>query len=761
MRLSIRGYSIEREVAVGELAQVFRARHEDSGDPVAIKLLHARLFPDEAVREVFLQEMARLIPLEHPNLVQTRETGVTAHGRVFVVQSFVDGPSTAERLNRSGPFAEADALRRAAEAAAGLGHAWATGRLVHGHLHPDNVMEEASGRTLVADLGLSRIVARLAGSGAVRGAVRGTRAYLAPEARGGLAALDVRSDIFALGLVLYHWTTGQVPFDGVPEDELRADAPPPPLADPREAQPELSVRFVHLLAALTAWDPAERYAGWDEVRADLAAVRADGRPARPADLPGPIARGLAAAPPAAELRPVPDSREARRPVRRRVPAAAPGSNGNGANAARARIVLSREEQRRLRRGGRRRTARPGAVLTAVLLVFAAAGYALWRFDVLPIEELLSSRPEAQPLPFEPLELPSADPPAAPPGVPDAPDAPAARPTPPRAPSPAPAPRPDSRTPTHPRYRSGAARFNEALALYQRYREDRRDPALLLRIEELAAAAIEDFEAYRADVPDDPETAGHIDRCYGMIRYARQSRLMDHGLDGGRRPGTDPGRRRAPPRDPPTRRFVPRPDLRLGPGWSATPAAGPAVRDLRVLLSGRGNARVRLEADDSILVLPGIPYLLPLERAAERLDRPPPEGRPLEHPAFPANTIRAHLLPGVAAGGADLVLFTDRAGQVVAARVAEEGALEPRLPAVLFSERWQLYDPGMGLLRPEGDLLVAHRVRSGESGLVQIESELAQRDPEQSNDVGRVLARATLVLPQPIVDLMLVRLAVAP
>jgi serine/threonine-protein kinase len=205
-------YHIEQEIGCGGMGAVYRARHVRVGREVAIKVLHDHLMRDPVMVERFEREAAVVARLHHKNLVNVIDAGATTAQR-YMVLDLVRGPSLAAIITHS-LLSPARVIGLTKQVLAGLAHAHDAG-LVHRDLKPENVLVERDnfGAEVprIVDFGIAvlRDQARLTSAGTILG----TPAYMAPEqARGG--APDPRSDLFALGVIVYEMLAGKQPFDG-------------------------------------------------------------------------------------------------------------------------------------------------------------------------------------------------------------------------------------------------------------------------------------------------------------------------------------------------------------------------------------------------------------------------------------------------------------------------------------------------------------------------------------------------------------------
>jgi len=311
----------------------------------------------------------------------------------------------------------------------------------------------------------------------------------------------------------------------------------------------------------------------------------------------------------------------------------------------------------------------------------------------------------------------------------------------------------ARRPPHPDFLAGARAFNESLALFKRY-QAQKDKSVLPRVEQLAQEAARRFEAYQNIAPDDAAVRRQVEHAYGMIRYARQAMLMEGML---RDAHESPRNTRPPPGTSASAASV----LRLRPGWNAPAgAADPTAADLARLLSPHGSPSFDPAPRPDIVLLPGIPYLMPLKTLSEQRGVTASASRRLEGHAFPAGSFQWHALSeSLEPSFRRTAVLTDAEHAVIGIHLSDDRPIErPTLPAVLFSERWTACDFLAPVLRQDGRQRVAHRVRAS-GGVVQIDSEMAMADEAGEGGLGASIYRSRLILPQPVVNLMLMRLYV--
>ena len=208
-------YIVEDQIGRGGMGVVFRARHVDSGEVVALKLMAPDLADNPTFRERFVREAEAGPNLGHPNIVPVFETG-EADGELFIAMQLIEGTDLKGLIEQEGPLEPKRALSIFKQAASALDAAHESG-MVHRDVKPQNILiipretPQGTDRAYLTDFGLIRPVASET-SASRTGQVFGSVAYMAPELIEGIPA-DGRADVYALGCVMYESLTGKVPFE--------------------------------------------------------------------------------------------------------------------------------------------------------------------------------------------------------------------------------------------------------------------------------------------------------------------------------------------------------------------------------------------------------------------------------------------------------------------------------------------------------------------------------------------------------------------
>ena len=270
----IGAFEVLSHLGSGGMGEVYRARDRRLGRDVALKFLTSELAPDAEARERLRREALAASALNHPHICTLHDI-VDDEGRPVLVMEIVEGEPLSAMIRKGGLPIET-VVRYGEQLADALAHAHAHG-IIHRDLKPSNIVVTAAGRAKVLDFGIARQMhpadldaATKNGSALTdAGAVAGTLRYLAPEVLAGQPA-DARSDIWALGVVLYEMATGMRPFEGSTGVALTGAILHEPMA-PLPVRIPGTLRTV--LQKCLAKEPSQRYQSAAEIRAVLEMIR--------------------------------------------------------------------------------------------------------------------------------------------------------------------------------------------------------------------------------------------------------------------------------------------------------------------------------------------------------------------------------------------------------------------------------------------------------------------------------------------------------
>ncbi len=783
----LQDYELRDKVGTDHLGETWLALRKSPPGLARVRIVTFQSLNELSVQPRYLDEAARALRVRHAGLAPGIEVGVDDH-RAFGVVEWPDGITLGTRLRREGRLTQAESLRIIGEAAAALDAAWNSGGLWHGHLTPESLHLWPEGRVTLLDLGQTGI-GPLRAAGQVADFLRLLRAvpfYSAPELVRGAAVVDFKADVYSLGALLYHMMTGTAPFGDRPPAEALDKHLMGFLDDPCELNKDLSRGAGWLIEKMMSRDPARRHADWAAVRADLAAVRNGGDPAgqRPEAGASVIRRGA--------------KRDPGLSAALQRPGGPAGRKGRAAGTRQPKVVVAAPAAGAVPPPSLSTGSGSGGRLAVIGLVLVIGGF-------LGVREYMRRNPSTVDRPRTAEEIArtrewaareAAGQPQPPAGAPSVTDFQGRPPAPPLGPRPAPpslaeiaidrppetAPgspaAPAERDPLqeYPKFKQAAGLFNMALGMFKTF-EQTHDASQLERVAAMSEEAARLFEQCEPQFPGDRRVRKFVEQCYGLARFARQSLLASGKITDGRTGGRLPPPVLPAPPSSVQIGSIPRPalpdvsrppaaiteSLKLAPAWNSPIRVGASlVRELRDLLQSHGKPAIDTEPKPGLMIHPGIPYLEKMDGVTRRLGIAPMGGTgdDLTFPGFPERSLRFFTFESGSAnppfkGGR---LLVDTLGHAVGVQWMDETpSATLTLPEELFAPKWSIYDPIGGRIRERPGHRIAHRVRSA-NGMVKIDTEVMDPGAPES---GRSLGRYSLQIAQPVVDLMLMRMAVAP
>ena len=259
-------YRIESLLGRGGMGAVYKAYDKDLDRVVALKLVRSGLTTDPEVMQRFRQELLLASKISHKNVLRIHDLG-DVDGLKFISMAYVEGEDLAHVLKAHGRWPAAKAIELARQLCGALAAAHAEG-VVHRDLKPQNILIDQAGNAYVSDFGLAKSLEAGAAMMTHTGQLLGTPRYMSPEQVEGKPA-DHRSDLYAMGLILYETVTGDVPFTGestlqVMYQRLKNDP-----VNPKILHPELPNHLVRIILRCLERDPERRYQAAQEVLHDL------------------------------------------------------------------------------------------------------------------------------------------------------------------------------------------------------------------------------------------------------------------------------------------------------------------------------------------------------------------------------------------------------------------------------------------------------------------------------------------------------------
>lgn len=261
-------YRIEQHIGTGGMGVVYKSTDTKLNRPVALKFLSPVLSSDEEAIERFTREAQSIATLDHPRIATIYEIGEAANGLRFIAMAYYSGETLKGKVS-SGPLTLDEALVHAIQIAEGLGSAHDAG-IIHRDVKPGNVIVLPGGDLKLVDFGLAK--AASGGSITRPGRRMGTAAYMSPEMATN-EAVDARSDLWALGVMLYEMVTGEKPFMADQDAALLYAIVHREPRRPFELRPDLPLVLDQIIMKLLAKATAHRYQLAGDVLRDLEAVR--------------------------------------------------------------------------------------------------------------------------------------------------------------------------------------------------------------------------------------------------------------------------------------------------------------------------------------------------------------------------------------------------------------------------------------------------------------------------------------------------------
>ncbi|MDX2087057.1 MAG: serine/threonine-protein kinase [Kofleriaceae bacterium] len=259
---TVGAYRVARLLGVGGMGRVYKGVHPNIGSRVAIKVLSRECSERRDLVERFFAEARAVNLIRHESIVNVLDLATLPDGRPYIIMEYLDGAPLSGVVEvarlRAQPLPLGGLARLAAEVLDALDAAHGKG-IVHRDLKPDNVFVTPSGRAKVLDFGIAKLSDTPLGSATRTGSLLGTPHYMSPEQASG-RPVDHRTDIYAMGVILFECATGQKPFNAESLFDLlrkHIEAPPP---SPRALRPDLPVPLEQVILTALAKAPEARFA---------------------------------------------------------------------------------------------------------------------------------------------------------------------------------------------------------------------------------------------------------------------------------------------------------------------------------------------------------------------------------------------------------------------------------------------------------------------------------------------------------------------
>jgi serine/threonine protein kinase len=259
-------YELLAKIAEGGAGTVYRGRHRQTDQVVAIKVMLPSMTDNQVLLQRFVQEFRAASTLCHPNIVRALDF-CWEGSRPFLVMEFIEGESLGEKIERDGRLTEAEAVGLIVQVCQGLHQAHQQG-IIHRDVKPDNIVVTPDGQAKLTDLGLVKeLLTDISLTRTGRGL--GTPHFMAPEQFRNAKHVDARSDVYSLGATLYQMVTGQIPFGNCSPMDAWMKKTRNQLQAPRRLIPTLSERTDKAIRRAMSVDPSLRQASCMEFAADL------------------------------------------------------------------------------------------------------------------------------------------------------------------------------------------------------------------------------------------------------------------------------------------------------------------------------------------------------------------------------------------------------------------------------------------------------------------------------------------------------------
>lgn len=264
----IYGYELIEQLGKGAMGVVYKARHIFSDRISALKVLPLQLAAESAYLERFKREAIASMRLQHENIVGAIDFGGSDE-YYYLALEYVDGHTLEEELEQHGRVQHDAALCIALDICRGLDFAWKQ-NILHRDIKPENILLAHNGIAKLCDFGIVKLLDRDESTLTQAGTTVGTPYYISPEQARGEDDLDIRSDIYSLGITLFHAVTGQVPFTGKSQGAILVRHILEDVPDPRSVHP-ISDELAELINRMTRKKPEQRFQNPGEI---IAAIEA-------------------------------------------------------------------------------------------------------------------------------------------------------------------------------------------------------------------------------------------------------------------------------------------------------------------------------------------------------------------------------------------------------------------------------------------------------------------------------------------------------
>jgi serine/threonine protein kinase/cephalosporin-C deacetylase-like acetyl esterase len=265
---TISHYKILEKLGGGGMGVVYKAEDTKLDRKVALKFLPPHLLADKEAEQRFISEAKSASSLDHPNICAIHEINKTEDGQFYIVMGYYTGETLKKKLD-SGPLQIDTAINYTTQIATGLSRAHEAG-IIHRDIKPANIMITDRDEVKILDFGLAKTSSEP--SVTKLGSTVGTVSYMSPEQSKG-DAVDQRTDIWSLGVVLFEMLTGEIPFKGDYEQAIIYSILNEEPTDPKELRPESPLKLEKIVKRALEKNPGDRYSSMDELLNNLVQLR--------------------------------------------------------------------------------------------------------------------------------------------------------------------------------------------------------------------------------------------------------------------------------------------------------------------------------------------------------------------------------------------------------------------------------------------------------------------------------------------------------
>lgn len=266
---TVGGFVLEKRIGSGAMGDVYLARHGQTGQEAALKVITNKLQIDEQYLKRFTRECELLSRLNHPNIAKALDFG-TDNGRPFLAMEFVRGDTLEDLLKARGKLLQTEVLHLAIQVARGLDHAFAVAGLIHRDIKPANIIllrgpdggDSSNDQAKIIDFGLAKESSASDLHLTMTGVILGTPHYMSPEQIRCEDELTFATDLYALGATMFHLLTGRVPFPKPSPAGVLSAHLTEPVPNPSDLQPGLNPIVRQIVRRCMAKAPTERFPDW-------------------------------------------------------------------------------------------------------------------------------------------------------------------------------------------------------------------------------------------------------------------------------------------------------------------------------------------------------------------------------------------------------------------------------------------------------------------------------------------------------------------